>query len=1067
MSADLLLHWPLDDIDDDGAAPDASGAGRDAATDGPVTAAPDERFGSCLRVAPGGAVLRSADDPALRAGAYTFSVWVDLDQPKAGSPARVVGGRTGGPALAVTPAGAVVHLPAGGPPDQPGGLVSPDGAIDFTGWHHVALTDDGLLTRTYVDGVEVARQVSSGAGAVGGGLVLGCAPAGPDGGTLVLDIGGGALAAGPIVSAAAASPASDSQLWTLTDDGYVRNRVNPDLVLDVWGAVYTAGTAVHAHPRNGGNNQRWTLTADGYLQSQADPTAVLDATGQGGVVGAPCVIWWRNDPLTPHQMFARDADGRIHSRAVAGTGRFAHLRLYDGALDADELGRDMADDESALAAFVRTHPLTVELTDTDGQPVLYIEDGPPSQRLTLRVTNAGRQDVELRAVSGSEHHLALAFRPGTLAAGATPTLTAAGWTLTRDADTLYLKAQAATTLARGAWIDLPLTGLGADGAGGTHGTRVEVGFGHLGYAGEVQELTGSRLLLLDVVNHRGRPDIPLHAAFVGGNRVLSDGLTPGSLTIRLSTVSRDAGLALAGAASAGDAASAFVVSFEGSEDRESREWALTDAGKAGEVTLAVADPDGAEWLRGSNDLGQSRSWTLTPAQDTVIQPGTAVELTLDSVYALPTAGQASVVVAYRNVPGYQDGFVALTVERSPLLFSAAAVGIGAPAAGPTLTVGAAEQHLQLRRPTDTSGRGNRLFLELLQDDTGSTTALTYPSIRLGHACNYAQRIEARADGIYLKGGDLAGDGLIDLFARTATVSGLRAGTVAADALHVGGTPAGSTTAAKASVLAQSEHLQLRRETATPGTGAQVYLELFQDRTSGAQVTYPSIRFHHADRFWHRIEGRPEGIAFKEGNLAGNGMIDIFAGTAKVNGLQVAATAQADVLRVGGTPSDNQLTGRATVSADNSHVQLRRESGAGGTGAQLFLELFQDTTAADRTTYPTIRFHHTGKFWNQVEGRPEGIFIRWSGGDAFTDLYAATAVLQGLKIGSVTIGENELRILQALAAGNLRFQLLNTAQNEYAYAADYKPFDNDRRHVFTWRHKGEQVAQGEWQIVGPK
>ncbi|MBB6401597.1 hypothetical protein HNP92_000902 [Methanococcus maripaludis] len=43
------------------------------------------------------------------------------------------------------------------------------------------------------------------------------------------------------------------------------------------------------------------------------------------------------------------------------------------------------------------------------------------------------------------------------------------------------------------------------------------------------------------------------------------------------------------------------------------------------------------------------------------------------------------------------------------------------------------------------------------------------------------------------------------------------------------------------------------------------------------------------------------------------------------------------------------------------------------------------------------------------------------------------------------------------------QILNEYQNEYMYAADYKPFDKDRRRVFTWR-PGTKVNQGDWLLI---
>ncbi|GLQ76471.1 RICIN domain-containing protein [Vibrio penaeicida] len=51
-------------------------------------------------------------------------------------------------------------------------------------------------------------------------------------------------------------------------------------------------------------------------------------------------------------------------------------------------------------------------------------------------------------------------------------------------------------------------------------------------------------------------------------------------------------------------------------------------------------------------------------------------------------------------------------------------------------------------------------------------------------------------------------------------------------------------------------------------------------------------------------------------------------------------------------------------------------------------------------------------------------------------------------------------IENIANGQVR--ILNTHQNEYLYAADFQPFDRDRRRVFTWR-PGTPVNQGAWII----
>ena len=80
------------------------------------------------------------------------------------------------------------------------------------------------------------------------------------------------------------------------------------------------------------------------------------------------------------------------------------------------------------------------------------------------------------------------------------------------------------------------------------------------------------------------------------------------------------------------------------------------------------------------------------------------------------------------------------------------------------------------------------------------------------------------------------------------------------------------------VLASSNHLQLRRETTETTGDKQLFLELYQDDPKiQVPTVYPSIRFHHNNRFWHRLEARADGFHFKEGCLPNDGYINISAG----------------------------------------------------------------------------------------------------------------------------------------------------------------------------------------------
>jgi len=762
------------------------------------------------------------------------------------------------------------------------------------------------------------------------------------------------------------------------------------------------------------------LDADGTLRHRFDTTAKADdghATAPGAL---PSDTWHHvacvNDGHTARiyvdgvkaSEYAFTGDRAAgQSPLLAGTdgtnrytGLLAHVRIYDNALGQAEIQRDMADDEAVLAAFVRAHPLDFALLDVDQQPVLFIDDTPAGQPMTLRLTNTSRQDIELRSLAGpvsaTEHHVALRLRPGTVTTPPEPAVATSGWTLLRAPDpatggtVLYLGAAKSLVVARGTSFDVALRGLAADGGRGTRGTRVELTHQRMRYAGEQSELTGRRTAFLDVVNRRGRRDIPLSIGFVGGNRVLSDGATPNTLSFRIANRSRDTALSLAGAS--------FTLSYDLQEAGETHEWALTSAGTAAGTALGDLRASGAgpDWKITSERLGQRVEWTLTPKADTAFAPDGTLVVTLSQVIAVPSLGLAPIVIGYRDVPGYQDGSVTLFAEKSPLLYGPQNTGIGTVAPQARLHIVNADQ----------DANGNTLVL----GPTGQS------HLRLGYHQDYSwvQSHSSKPLAVNPLGNNVG----------------------------IGTTAPGS----RLTVSADGEHLQLRRES-NAGGGKRLYLELFQE-VSSSEV-YPSLRFHHGNRYWHRIEGRPEGLMFKTGDLGSDGLIDVYANTAVVNGLRSGTAAP------------------LVADTGAGHLQLRRRSGTSDTvaGKTLHLELFQDSGAD--AVYPSLRFHHGNHFWHRIEGRPEGLMFKTGdlGSDGLIDVYANTAVVNGLRIGDVTIGAGELQILKRLADGHLEFDLRNVVHDEYAFAG-FNFIGDNRRAVATWASKGERVTQGRWQIAFP-
>ena len=673
-------------------------------------------------------------------------------------------------------------------------------------------------------------------------------------------------------------------------------------------------------------------------------------------------------PGKPLAVAAALADPNVAGQPTYA-GRLAHVRVYDTALTELDLKRDRDEDEAALESFVRAHPLEFAFTNVDAQPVLYIEEGAATQSMTVGLTNTSRTDVEalpLTAVSADSHHFALLLRKGTLAPGVTPTVQGTEWAVHAEPDgsAIYFWWRTPRPITSGSSISIRLDGLNADGSAGTHGTRVELEYRKLRYVGQADELTGSRLQFLDVVNHRGRRSLPLDFRLVGGDRVLTTGRAENTLTLHLTNLLRDgSGLALSADPKS---TSTFLISFDTQEGAENRPWSLTTAGDAGLADLQSADP---RFKIGRNKAGQRAQWTVVPKADMVIKPDEFVEFTLTRIIALTSPGSSPVIVDYANIPGYADGTATMLVERSPLMFMGASTGLG---------ILKPDSKLQIVADSQPPGPQGALHI------SGPTPA----GLVIGQDPRFTWAQTTGNVPLVLN----------------PTGNRVGIGTEPAAFLHVKA-PLGPPASVPALMVGS-------------GLGAL---------KAGADQSV----------FWQQVVG--------------------------VN-LPLALQPESGSVSIGSVAPG---TGKLTIWNTTDHLQLRRTGAMGGGGNTMYLELYQEDTTGPAVTYPSIRFHHSNKFFNRIEGRPDGIWFKF-GNPAFDDvidIHAGVATVNQLRIGSTTIGEHELQILQKLAAGQLQFDLYNIKQDEYAYAADYNPYDNDRRYVWTWRPKG-RVNQGRWRIDFP-
>lgn len=597
MSTNLILHWMLDRLGESNNVADETANHLDGTYAGNPTVVPDAKFGSCLYFDGAGDSVTVPDSTALRLKNYTVEVWIKPEQTNdwqsiVGKPGRNYN-------IRLDSAGYIHHRFHVGTDVNTGAPDTPNGSIAWSKWNHVAITNDGDMARTYIDGILAAE--------------------GPVGGELI-----------------------------------------------------------------------------------ADSTAFI--------VG-------------------RDLDDtQNHSYK----GCMAHIRLYDDALSIEEIRRDMQQDEAAAAAFVRSHPIGFDLYNEDNHHVLYIDDHPEGQTLSLNIVNTSTKAIELNNFEGTatpeKHHFELRFRPETLADANFSQIQVAteGWSLDRLhrpgqvlGTSLYLLHQGKTILEKGEIVNLQLTGMNADGRGGTRGTRVELIAKNIQFSGEETLLEDTRLQYLNIVNHRGRRNLPLHVGLVGANTVLSDGSTPNILRIRIANLSRDFSLSL----SKGDATTApsrFRISFDVQEEGETREWALMSHGDVNGVSLHVTQTHGvsSNWADPEKrNLGQTVEWTVTPGEDTTLGADGYIILEFRDLVSLASIGHANIYINFENIPGYQDQQMTIAVQKSPLLYSNSHIGIG---------TNTPEAKLQVIN-TNQSANGNTLIL-------GPTNQ---SNLRLGYHQNYS------------------------------------------------------------------------------------------------------------------------------------------------------------------------------------------------------------------------------------------------------------------------------------------------------------------------------------------
>ncbi len=206
-------------------------------------------------------------------------------------------------------------------------------------------------------------------------------------------------------------------------------------------------------------------------------------------------------------------------------GAMANFRLYDYALEEQDIANLMKKDKTNMAVYRETAPLKMELysiRDDNHLPVIFIESANKSEPLELSVTNPTDKPILFKAIENptvNDFHFQFRFRKNVVAPNVLDALRSAAnktiddwqYSLIGPADggkedwiSFVRKGGADFNLPKGESITLQLPTFSAAAQGGARNTRVEVRY-------QIKDLpTGSIIRHLEIQSHLGPENCTAH-----------------------------------------------------------------------------------------------------------------------------------------------------------------------------------------------------------------------------------------------------------------------------------------------------------------------------------------------------------------------------------------------------------------------------------------------------------------------------------------------------------------------------------------------------------------------------
>ncbi|NQZ09146.1 MAG: hypothetical protein HRT35_18470, partial [Algicola sp.] len=465
-----------------------------------------------------------------------------------------------------------------------------------------------------------------------------------------------------------------------SDNGFSLLRLS-NLSADINGTVTQSSTAL--------NDGQWHHIAVTWIKNtekvmvHIDAAEALDTWGElstESLLSKGCLV-----------LGQRDGDSE------AFQGQMAHVYVYDKVLKQEEILALMAANQTAQATFKQEYPVDFKLVDDNEDNVLYISDSQTNNTVNLQLQNCSLSNLSLNDLSGNasagNHHFCLTFKSKTFnsalnngdsnSAFIAPRNDSTQWDIShaqllgdgRVAVYLLYTGDGPLLLVNDETLNFTFEYTSADGDAGARGTSVALDFKNLSFENDLPSLTGTRIKHIDIINHRGKKDIPLFASIVGSNTILNEASAENKVVIRLVNTLP-------------------ATDENGVANQLSFNHLSMNSTKDSKFSIVFDNPVGDDWdLASTDDLDvieagfrhvkvgggkddltdlEKTNQNQTPifsfdAPVPTLHAGDSFDIELSNIRSHCKSGFANIYIHYEDIPGYWDGHFVVQVEKSPIV----------------------------------------------------------------------------------------------------------------------------------------------------------------------------------------------------------------------------------------------------------------------------------------------------------------------------------------------------------------------------------------------------------------